>query len=108
MILMQLSVLARFSIRGMAIFPFILVSRSELKKDPILINHEKIHLRQQLEMLVVFFYLFYTLEFLYHLLMLNDKNQAYLSISFEKEAYYQETDLGYLKTRPFWAFRKYY
>ncbi len=94
-------------ISGIALFPFILIRNSEDKKNKILINHEKIHLRQQIEMLVIFFYLFYIIEYYYRLFKLKNAFHAYQRISFEREAYANEHDLNYLKKRKFWSFRKY-
>ncbi|HLP50692.1 MAG TPA: hypothetical protein VK154_07380 [Chitinophagales bacterium] len=38
---------------AMAVYPFILVKRKELQNNAVLINHEKIHHRQQLELLIL-------------------------------------------------------
>jgi len=38
---------------AMAIFPFILLHDKKMKENKVLINHERIHLRQQVELLVV-------------------------------------------------------
>ncbi len=70
-------------------------------------NHEKIHLKQQLELLIIPFYLIYTIEFLVRLFQYKKRNLAYRNISFEREAYTNEFNLGYLKRRPFWRFLKY-
>ena len=94
-------------ISAMALWPFILVQNKDFKEDLILINHERIHLRQQIELLIIFFYLWYGIEFLIHLIRFKDFKKAYMNISFEKEAYGKETDLGYLKRRKFWAFIKF-
>ncbi len=67
-------------------------------------NHEKIHLRQQIELLVIPFYMFYTIEFVIRLIQYNSWYLAYQNISFEREAYVKEKDLNYLKSRPFWSF----
>lgn len=72
-----------------------------------LINHEKIHIRQQSEMLVLFFYLWYFIEFVIHYMSSFNWDIAYNSISFEKEAYHHQNDLEYLKNRKFWAFIRY-
>ncbi len=89
-------------ISGIAIFPFILIRSKE--PSITLINHEKIHIRQQLELLVVFFYIWYGLEWFIHYLKVQNFWAAYRMISFEKESYYHENDLNYLKNRKFWAF----
>ncbi len=80
---------------------------TEDKENNTLINHEKIHLRQQVEMLVIFFYIFYVIEYYYWFFRLKDAYKAYMRISFEREAYANEGNLGYLKERKFWNFRKY-
>jgi beta-lactamase regulating signal transducer with metallopeptidase domain len=99
--------LKRLKINGIALFPFIFIRKPEDRENKILINHEKIHLRQQLELLVIFFYILYVIEYYYWLLKLKNKNLAYRRISFEREAYANESDLDYLEKRHFWGFRKY-
>ena len=64
------------------------------------LNHEAIHTAQMKEMLYVFFYLWYLVEWLIRLL---GKGDAYRNISFEKEAYDNEGDLAYLENRPMFA-----
>lgn len=93
--------------RGLAVYPFIFLREKALKEDLKIINHEKIHLRQQIEMLWIFFFLWYGVEFLVRLIRFKNTHIAYLNISFEKEAYAHENDLDYLKTRKFWTFAKY-
>jgi hypothetical protein len=58
---------------------------------------KKIHLRQQLELVLPF----YMVHFEY-LVRSSNKNRdlAYRNISFEREAYSNETNIGYLKSRP--------
>jgi hypothetical protein len=77
------------------------------KKDKILINHEKIHLKQQLEMLIIPFFMWYVLEFAIRLFQFKTWYLAYKNISFEREAYTNEKDLNYLKSRSFWTFVNY-
>ncbi len=87
---------------GMALFPFVLVRQPN--PDAVLLNHERIHLRQQLELLLLPFYIWYLIE--YGLGRLRGLNHyaAYRNIRFEREAFAQETDLAYLKKRRWWAF----
>ena len=66
-------------------------------------NHEKIHLAQQKELLVLPFYLLYFSEFILYRLSKKNYEQAYLKISFEQEAYKFDKDLTYLKKRKLWA-----
>ncbi len=73
-----------------------------------LVNHEKIHLQQQIELLVLPFYLLYVLEFMIRLMQYKKWSIAYRHISFEREAYDNESDNGYLKSRPYWNFLSYF
>lgn len=82
---------------AVALFPFIFVA-SDVKVTDTLINHEKIHLRQQLELLIIPFYIWYLIE---------HNRKGYWNVSFEKEAYANEHDLTYLKKRRIFAFRRY-
>ncbi|MFW0714464.1 hypothetical protein [Pedobacter sp. N23S346] len=82
---------------GMAIFPFILLKNEKLKQDWSIINHEKIHLRQQLELLILPFYILYLINYLINLIRYRDHHTAYLKIIFEKEAYQHDLDPEYLK-----------
>ena len=107
MIILSLRLLRKTRINGITIFPFIFLRESASKENKILINHEKIHIRQQLELLIIFFYLWYVVEYYYWYFKLNDKHLAYRNISFEREAYAMEEDLNYLKTRKIWSFWKY-
>ncbi len=91
----------------MAIFPFILIQNVRDKEDPVLIHHESIHLRQQLEMLILPFYMTYTINYLYNLARFRNHRKAYMEIVFEREAYANEHNPGYLSKRRFWAFRFY-
>lgn len=62
-------------------------------------NHEMIHSLQQREMLYVFFYIWYILEWSFLLFRYRDSHKAYLKIGFEREAYSMENDLDYPKRR---------
>ena len=90
--------------RGMTVFPFVILREKDGKQNAVLVNHEKIHIRQQLELLVLPFFIWYGVEFLLRWIQFNDKNLAYRNISFEREAYANEKDLNYLKSRSFWKF----
>ena len=93
---------------GLTIFPFILLKNKNLKYDEVLMNHERIHLRQQLELLVLPFFLIYLTEFMIRLIQYRHWHRAYKNISFEREAYFKEKDLEYLQSRPFWNSFKYF
>lgn len=92
--------------KAICIWPFIF-ARSKYEdggmsdKD---IRHETIHLRQQAEMLVIPFIVWYLLEWLFRLFQ---KGNAYRNISFEREAYANEKDENYLSTRKHYAWIHY-
>lgn len=93
---------------AIAIYPFILLKSKDLLSNVYIINHEKIHLRQQLELLILPFYIVYFTEYLFGRLGGKNHFDAYMKISFEKEAYANEKNLNYLKERKFFGFVKYY
>ena len=88
---------------GMALYPFILVKRKELKTNRELLQHEQIHLQQQIELLVLPFYVVYLLCYLYNLWRFKDHYTAYMQIPFEREAYRHESEPDYMTRRKFWA-----
>ena len=92
-------------IQGITLFPFIIVRPK--KPNMILLNHERIHIRQQLELLIIPFYIWYLAEWFYHYAKCRQGWKAYRSISFEREAYDNEEDFEYLKKRKLWSFWKY-
>ncbi|MBU2929240.1 hypothetical protein [Winogradskyella psychrotolerans] len=92
---------------GITIFPFMFLRSKDLKGNSVLVNHEGIHLRQQLELLIIPFYIIYAFEFLYRLFQYRNWKLAYMNISFEREAYKNEKDLDYLKSRSLWQFISY-
>lgn len=63
----------------------------------IVCNHERIHTAQMRELWVLPFYLIYVAEWVAGLF--RDPRTAYRRISFEREAYAHECELGYLDTR---------
>lgn len=94
--------------RAITLYPFILLRYPQDKYDQRLINHEKIHIRQQIELLVLPFYLLYLLEYGIGRLKGLNHYHAYRNISFEREAFSHEHDQHYLHHRKhfaFWRFR---
>ena len=102
MILLVFKYLIPKGFRGITLFPFILVFSESEKQNGVLLNHEKIHIRQQLELLIFPFYFIYGIEFMVLLIMKSNWNKAYRAISFEKEAYINEKNLNYLYGRRFY------
>jgi hypothetical protein len=107
MILIVFKYLTPKGFRGLTFFPFVIVKNKEDALDTVCVNHEKIHLRQQAELLILPFYVWYFLEYLIRLVQYKDKKKAYYNISFEREAYANEKNLHYLKGRSFWKFLKF-
>ncbi len=92
---------------GITLWPFIVVRDTPGdvggRKFAMLINHERIHVRQQLETLLVFFYILYGVFYLINRCKGMDHYKAYSRIPFEQESYIFEGDISYLKKRRLWA-----
>lgn len=80
---------------AITIWPFIFTRKKQLSN--VVINHENIHGKQQLELLIIPFYIIYFIEWLF---------KGYSNISFEKEAYSNQNNLSYLKVRKHYAMWK--
>ena len=89
---------------AIALFPFIIVRDKTMAQNTVLLNHERIHLRQQAELLILPFYIWYITEYFIRLIICKNRKQAYRNISFEREAYANECKPQYLSNRRFWAF----
>ena len=75
-------------------------ARKEFKPlSKITENHEAIHTAQMRELLFLLFYIWYGIEWIVRLIQYRDRKEAYLNISFEREAYSNQNNLGYLKAR---------
>jgi len=92
---------------GLSLWPFIILKEGSLRADGVLINHERIHLKQQQELLILPFYLLYIAEWILRTLLYLDSYKAYQNISFEREAYANEDDLNYLSKRKNFGFLHY-
>ncbi len=95
------------SFSAVTIYPFVFLKHNGAKTDYVLLNHEFIHLQQQKELLWIVFFIWYILEYLIKLVYYRNSYRAYRNISFEREAYFYENDLDYLKNRPFYNFLKF-
>ncbi len=91
MVLIYNNIIPFKGFKAITIWPFIF---ARCKMSEIDINHENIHGRQQLELLIIPFYIIYLIEWIF---------KGYRNISFEKEAYDNEDNLDYLKTRKWFA-----
>lgn len=69
-----------------------------------MIRHESIHSKQIFEMAIIFFYVWYCVEWFIKVFKYGDSDEdgrgtAYNNISFEREAYNNQDDLSYLDNR---------
>ena len=68
------------------------------------IRHEYIHTAQMRELVYVFFYVWYLIEFVIRLIQYRNYKEAYRNISFEREAYKYDEEPGYTMWRKRYAF----
>jgi len=92
-------------VSGVTLAPFGIYLNKRYLTNQKTIRHEKIHWKQQIEMLILPFYLWYLIEYLIRLI--TDKGNAYRSISFEQEAYRNEGDINYMENRKCFGWVKY-
>jgi len=111
MIIVRNALTKLFIMKGytaVCLWPFIFIRpETDISERKDIINHEMIHARQQLEMLWLFFFLWYAIEYLIKLIRYRDHYKAYRSISFEKEAYLNDSKPGYLQIRKSYSWLKY-
>jgi hypothetical protein len=94
----------KFHISAMAIYPFILVKENHNIET---LNHESIHIEQQKELFLIGFLIWYLFSFIYQFLNRFNYHDSYKNIIFEREAYGEENNLGYLNKRKRFNFLKY-
>lgn len=75
--------------------------------DEVTINHESIHTKQLKEMLWIFFYIWYGIEYLIVRFKAHCQGCAYHDISLEEEAHNNDNNLNYLSQRKHYAWWKY-
>jgi hypothetical protein len=102
-----LRLIAGKGVIAMAIYPFILVRDAEESGNETMLNHERIHFRQQIELGLLFFYLLYGAYYLHNRRRGYLHSNAYRNIPFEKEAYANESNSDYLVTRKLWTWAKF-
>ncbi|MFV0326895.1 MAG: hypothetical protein ACK5LF_21365 [Bacteroides xylanisolvens] len=71
------------------------------------INHESIHTAQGKELLWIFFYIWYGIEWVIRLIQYRNRKKAYRNISFEREAYSNDENTTYLTNRKLYSFLNY-
>ena len=111
MIVVRNSLTRLFIMKGYTaacVWPFIFIrSDIDISKRKDILNHELIHARQQKEMLWIFFFIWYAIEYLIKLIRYRDHYKAYRSLSHEKEAYSNNFEPGYLDKRKVYSWLKY-
>ena len=85
----------------------ILFVRKNAEIDELTINHEEIHTAQMKELWYLLFYLWYAIDWLVKLVIYRNFRDAYVNVVFEREAYANDEDEDYLKTRKRFAFIRY-
>lgn len=103
MIIVRNNILPVKGFRAINLFGILFVKKDATINDVVL-NHERIHTAQMKEMLYVFFYLWYVAEWIIRLFM---KGNAYRNISFEREAYYNQSYILYLQERRHFSWLSY-
>lgn len=117
--------------KAITILPFIFARNSAKPLKDYVVNHETIHLRQQLEVLItslilflamilifgiswwwllaspLFYYVWYGIEWLIRFAICHDTHVAYRNIAFEQEAYNNQLDMKYLSNRKLFAWIEY-
>lgn len=92
---------------ALTIYPFIFV-RKDTRNNTELIRHETIHIRQQLELLIVGAWILFFVEYLYaRYIKKLDARQAYYYTSSEQEAHRNAMSENYLSIRKPYAMLKY-
>lgn len=89
---------------GITLAPFGIYVKEKHLTNVRMINHETIHWKQQMEMLIIFFYLWYFIEWI--IKIFTNFGNAYKSLSFEREAYDNDDNLNYLNERKHFAWIK--
>lgn len=82
----------------------VLFVREECRLTDCDLNHEAIHTAQMKELWYIPFYILYLTEWFARLFM---KGNSYRNISFEREAYANEDDMGYLGDRKKFGWKEY-
>lgn len=94
---------------AMTIFPFIFI-RKKMSRcfDDVDERHETIHGRQQIELLLLLFFVWYGIEYVVRWICYGfDGKLAYKNIAFEQEAYLNEHEEFYITQRKLYSWIKY-
>lgn len=89
-------------VMGITLCPIGIFVKEKYARSPSLINHESIHWQQQLELFIIPFYILYLLEWFVNVIrryILKENIRPYRDISFEREAYINQSNPNYLTKR---------
>jgi len=89
---------------GITLAPFGIYIREDFITHKDIIQHESIHWKQQMEMLILPFYIWYLIEWFIRLFINVD---VYRNISFERESYENEDIPEYINNRKSYSWIKY-
>jgi len=92
--------------KALTLWPLLFV-RKNANFSPVDERHEEIHGRQQLELLIVLFYVLYGIFYLICLIRYRNHKEAYRNNPFEAEAYLNERKTTYLEKRHLYDWVKY-
>lgn len=84
--------------------PWAIYAAPKANVSEVDINHEEIHAAQQKELLFLVFILWYGIEWFIRLIQFRNSYMAYRNTSFEREAYENQNDLDYIKSRSWFKF----
>jgi Ca2+/Na+ antiporter len=117
---------------AISVWPFVFARKDAHDLTEVDINHKSIHCRQQIEFMIIsalvigilvlavhlslwwfllvpfIFYIWYGIEYFIRFVICGDNKKAYRGIAVEQEAYVNEDNLSYLKTRKWFAWIRYY
>ena len=92
---------------AITLWPFIFIRRDKEQYYTNTVDcHEHIHGEQQKEMLIIFFYLWYIIEWFIKLCYYHNSITAYKNTSFEREAYANDGDFNYPTQRKHYSWIK--
>lgn len=102
----------KLGVNAITLYPFIFVNshfkNQELFDKNIIIRHERIHIAQYEETLVVGFYIIYTVNYVMNLFRFGfNHKKAYRNVAFEREAYTNDSYEPYTRLRDFWGWVHY-
>ena len=93
--------------RAINLFGIVFARKEQAELSRQIINHELIHTRQMLELMVIGFYVWYVTEWIIKWIIYKDRFAAYRNIGFEREAFDNDRNLDYLKYRKWYGFARY-